>query len=174
MDSGRCPLPGWHVSGPDSASGAGISASGYGRRRADDLGRYLHLTIKCKGAKLFPGGSTRLPSEGKSRIQVLQGTLDLIVLRTLRSLGPQHAYGIASRLEQVSADLLKLNQGTLYPALVRLEQQGWIKGKWGKTENGREAKYYAITKAGVKALGEETERWRQLSGLVEKLLGEES
>jgi transcriptional regulator len=88
-------------------------------------------------------------------------------------MGPQHAYGIASRLEQVSEDLLKLNQGTLYPALVRLEQQCWIKGKWDKTENGREAKYYSITKAGVKALGEETARWRQLSGLVEKLLGGE-
>jgi PadR family transcriptional regulator PadR len=115
-----------------------------------------------------------LPSEAKSRIQVLQGTLDLIILRTLSSMGPQHAYGIAARLEQVSQDLLKLNQGTLYPALVRLEQQGWIKGKWNKTENGRDAKYYAITKAGLKALGEETQRWRQLSGLVEKLLGEES
>ena len=115
-----------------------------------------------------------MPSEGKPRIQVLQGTLDLIVLRTLASMGPQHAYGIAARLEQVSGDLLKLNQGTLYPALVRLEQQGWIKGHWDKTENGREAKYYSITKAGGKALGEETQRWRQLSGLVEKLLGEES
>ena len=115
-----------------------------------------------------------MPSEAKSRIQVLQGTLDLIILRTLSSMGPQHAYGIAARLEQVSQDLLKLNQGTLYPALVRLEQQGWIKGKWNKTENGRDAKYYAITKAGLKALGEETQRWRQLSGLVEKLLGEES
>jgi PadR family transcriptional regulator, regulatory protein PadR len=115
-----------------------------------------------------------LPSEAKSRIQVLQGTLDLIILRTLATMGPQHAYGIAARLEQVSEDLLKLNQGTLYPALVRLEQQGWIKGKWNKTENSREAKYYAITKAGLKALGEETQRWRQLSGLVEKLLGEES
>ena len=110
----------------------------------------------------------------KSRIQVLQGTLDLIVLRTLANLGPRHAYGIAARLEQVSEDLLKLNQGTLYPALVRLDQQGWIKGKWGTTENGREAKYYAITKSGLKALGEETQRWRQMSGLVEKLLGEES
>jgi DNA-binding PadR family transcriptional regulator len=70
--------------------------------------------------------------------------------------------------------LLKLNQGTLYPALVRLEQQGWIKGKWGTTENGREAKYYSITKAGLKALDEETERWRQLSSLMEKLLNEES
>jgi len=115
-----------------------------------------------------------LASEGKPRIQVLQGTLDLIVLRTLASMGPQHAYGIAARLEQVSGDLLKLNQGTLYPALVRLEQQGWINGRWDKTENGREAKYYSITKAGTKALGEETQRWRQLSGLVEKLLGEES
>jgi PadR family transcriptional regulator PadR len=115
-----------------------------------------------------------LPSEAKSRIQVLQGTLDLIILRTLSSMGPLHAYGIAARLEQVSEDLLKLNQGTLYPALVRLEQQGWIKGRWDKTENGREAKYYAITKAGLKALGEETQRWRQLSGLVEKLLGGES
>ena len=105
---------------------------------------------------------------------MLQGTLDLIVLRTLSSMGPQHAYGIASRLEQVSEDLLKLNQGTLYPALVRLEQQGWIKGKWNKTENGRDAKYYAITKAGLKALGAETQRWRQLSGMVDKLLGEES
>src|SRR5690349_13375014 len=93
------------------------------------------------------GGSTRLASEGKPRIQVLQGTLDLIVLRTLASMGPQHAYGIAARLEQVSGDLLKLNQGTLYPALVRLEQQGWINGRWDKTENGREAKYYSITKA---------------------------
>jgi transcriptional regulator len=109
-----------------------------------------------------------------SRIQILQGTLDLVVLRTLHSLGPRHAYGIAARLEQVSGDLLKLNQGTLYPALVRLEQQGWIKGKWDTTESGREAKYYAITKAGLKALGEETQRWRQLAGLMEKLLGEES
>jgi len=105
---------------------------------------------------------------------VLQGTLDLIVLRTLASMGPQHAYGIAARLQQVSKDLLRLNLGTLYPALVRLEQQGWTKGKWDKTANGREAKYYSITKAGLKALGQETQRWRQLSGLVEKLLGEES
>lgn len=119
-------------------------------------------------------GKSRGASRSTSRNQVLQGTLDLIVLRTLASMGPQHAYGIAARLEQVSGELLKLNQGTLYPALVRLEQQAWIKGKWDKTQNGREAKYYAITKAGLKALGAETERWRQMSGLVEKLLGEES
>ena len=106
-------------------------------------------------------------------MQVLQGTLDLIVLRTLATMGPQHAYGIASRLQQISEDLLNLNQGTLYPALVRLEQQGWIQGTWGTTESNREAKFYAITRAGQKALGEETERWRQLSGLMEKLLTEE-
>src|SRR5580658_2642230 len=144
------------------------------RHAASSAEPMLHLTIKCTMRETDYGGTTRLSSEGKSRMQVLQGTLDLIVLRTLQSLGPQHAYGIAARLEQVSGDLLKLNQGTLYPALVRLEQQGWIKGKWDKTENGREAKYYALTKAGLKALGEETERWRQLSGLVEKLLSEES
>jgi PadR family transcriptional regulator PadR len=115
-----------------------------------------------------------MSSERKSKIQVLQGTLDLIVLRTLATMGPQHAYAIAGRLQQISEDLLNLNQGTLYPALVRLEQQGWIKGAWGTTESKREAKFYAITRAGQKALGEETERWRQLSGLVEKLLSEGS
>src|SRR5262249_15893775 len=115
-----------------------------------------------------------MPSEAKTRTQVLQGTLDLIVLRTLATMGPQHAYTIATRLQQVSEDSLTLNQGTLYPALVRLEQQGWIKGTWGNTENNREPKHYAITKAGQKALKLETERWRLLSGLVEKLLWEES
>ena len=112
-----------------------------------------------------------MPSED-SKIAVLQGTLDLIVLRTLATMGRQHAYAIATRLEQVSDDLLRLNQGTLYPALVRLEQQGRIKGAWGRTESNREAKYYAITKAGEKALAEETRRWRQMSGLVEKVLSE--
>jgi transcriptional regulator len=101
---------------------------------------------------------------------VLQGTLDLIVLRTLSTLGPQHAYGIATRVQQLSDDLVNLNQGTLYPALVRLEQEGWIKGAWGKTENNREARYYSITKTGAKALEEETLRWRRISGLMEKLL----
>lgn len=113
-----------------------------------------------------------MPSESAGRIAVLQGTLDLIVLRTLQSMGPQHAYSIATRLQQISDELLQLNQGTLYPALVRLEQQGRIKGSWGKTESNREAKFYAITKAGEKALEEETRRWRQMSGLVEKLLTE--
>jgi transcriptional regulator len=114
-----------------------------------------------------------MPGKDKDPIQLLQGTLDLIVLRTLASLGPQHAYQIASRLQQISDRLLNLNQGTLYPALVRLDQYGWIKGAWGKTENNREAKYYTITKAGQKALSDETARWRKMAGLVERLLVEE-
>ncbi|HZQ50968.1 MAG TPA: PadR family transcriptional regulator [Bryobacteraceae bacterium] len=113
-----------------------------------------------------------MASEDSDKIVVLQGTLDLIVLRTLETMGPQHAYAIATRLEQISDKLLRLNQGTLYPALARLEQQGRIKGTWGKTESNREAKFYSITKAGQKALAEETRRWRRMSGLVEKLLTE--
>jgi PadR family transcriptional regulator PadR len=104
------------------------------------------------------------------RVEILQGTLDLIVLRALATMGPQHAYGLAARLEQVSEHPLTLNQGTLYPALVRLEQSGWIKGTWQKTENNRDAKYYAITKAGTRQLEKETVRWRRLAGLVDKLL----
>jgi transcriptional regulator len=103
---------------------------------------------------------------------LLQGTLDLIVLRTLQTMGDQHAYAIATRLEQVSEDLLRLNQGTLYPALVRLEQQGHIKGAWGKTPSNRDAKFYSITASGNKALEAETARWRRMSGLVERLLNE--
>ena len=114
-----------------------------------------------------------MPSEEKESIQLLQGTLDLIVLRTLASMGPQHAYQIANRLQQVSESLLNLNQGTLYPALIRLEQYGWIKGTWGRTESNREAKYYAISKAGEKALNQETLRWRRMAGLVERLLVED-
>jgi PadR family transcriptional regulator PadR len=106
-------------------------------------------------------------------IPILQGTLDLMILRTLATMGPQHAYGIANRLQQISEDTLNLNQGTIYPALVRLEQHGWTRGSWGLTENNREAKFYSITKAGSNALVEETARWRQMAGVVEKLLAEE-
>ena len=111
-----------------------------------------------------------MPSERDDRVALLQGTLDLIVLRALATMGPQHAYGLAGRLAQVADHPLNLNQGTLYPALVRLDQKGWIKGTWQRTESNREAKYYAITKSGLKALGKETERWRRLAGLVDKLL----
>src|SRR6185295_11392435 len=108
------------------------------------------------------------------RIELLPGTLDLIVLRALSTIGPQHAYGLASRLEQMADHPLLLNQGTLYPALVRLEQKGWIKGNWQKTENNRDAKYYAITTAGLRALEKETERWKRLAGLVDRLLIDEA
>ena len=104
------------------------------------------------------------------RVELLQGTLDLIVLRSLSTMGPQHAYGLAARLAQVAEHSFELNQGTLYPALVRLEQRGFIKGTWQKTESNRDAKYYAITKAGVRALEKQTRRWRRLAGLVDKLL----
>jgi PadR family transcriptional regulator PadR len=115
-----------------------------------------------------------MTSEQNPRVELLQGTLDLIVLRALTTMGPQHAYGLAARLEQMADHPFSLNQGTLYAALVRLEQNGWIKGTWQTTENNREAKYYAVTKAGARALQKETERWRRLAGLVNKLLLGES
>lgn len=96
-----------------------------------------------------------------------------MILRTLATMGPQHAYGIAERLLQISDDALNLNQGTIYPALVRLEQHGLTRGSWERTENNREARYYTITKAGLKALKEETVRWRQRAGVVERLPAEE-
>ena len=113
---------------------------------------------------------TGMPSGEKESIELLQGTLDLIVLRALSTMGPLHSYALANRLEQVSDHPLSLNQGTLYPALIRLEQKGLIKGSWGKTESNRDAKYYRITKAGERELTRQTARWRRLAGLVDKLL----
>jgi transcriptional regulator len=103
-------------------------------------------------------------------VELLQGTLDLIVLRALSTMGPLHAYALAERLAQVSDHPLSLNQGTLYPALVRLEQKGLIKGAWSRTESNREAKFYRITKSGQAEHQRQTERWRRLAGLVDKLL----
>jgi len=105
---------------------------------------------------------------------VLQGTLDLMVLRTLKAMGPLHAYAIASRLQQASSNALKLNQGTLYPALVRLEQQGHIAGAWGRSETNHEARFYSLTPAGTKRLAAEARRWQQLAGMMARLLGEEA
>ena len=111
-----------------------------------------------------------MPSGEAKSIELLQGTLDLIVLRALSTMGPLHSYALASRLAQVSDHPLSLNQGTLYPALVRLEQKGLIKGSWSKTESNREAKFYRITKRGERGLKVQAERWRRLAGLVDKLL----
>ena len=105
-------------------------------------------------------------------VELLQGTLDLIVLRALSTMGPLHAYALATRLAQVSDHPLSLNQGTLYPALVRLEQKGLIKGAWGRTGSNREAKFYRITKSGESELKRQAEKWQRLSGLVNKLLAE--
>ena len=115
-----------------------------------------------------------MASKDDDRVELLQGALDLIVLQALSTMGPQHAYGLAARLEQVADHPLMLNQGTLYPALVRLEQKGWIKGDWQKTENNRDAKYYAVTRAGSKAVTKQSERWYRLAGLVDKLFLKES
>ena len=115
-----------------------------------------------------------MPSEQGDRVELLQGTLDLIVMRALATMGRQHAYGLAARLEQVADHPFPLNQGTLYAALVRLEQRGWIRGTWQRTEAGREAKYYSLTKAGLRALEKQTERWRRLATFVDKLLIEQS
>jgi transcriptional regulator len=107
--------------------------------------------------------------EGKS--EVLQGTLDLMVLKTLASMGSLHGYGIARRIEQVSEDILQLNQGTIYASLLRLQQMGWISASWGISENNRKAKYYSITRSGRKQLSAETENWKRVSGVIGRVLG---
>jgi transcriptional regulator len=104
------------------------------------------------------------------RGEVLQGTLDLIVMKTLDAMGPQHGYGIAQRIQQVSEDLLKLNQGTLYPALLRLEQRGWINSKWGVSDNNRRAKYYSLTRSGRKQLSSEEKSWERMAAVIARLL----
>ena len=105
------------------------------------------------------------------KTDVLQGTLILLVLRTLEALGPLHGYGIARRIEQISGDLLHLNQGTLYPALLRMEQEGWISGKWGASEKNRQAKFYSLTAAGRKQLAQETGDWQRMAATIERFLG---
>lgn len=105
-----------------------------------------------------------------SREDILHGTLDLLVLKTLESLGPLHGFGIARRIEQVSEDLLYLNQGTLYPALLRLQQKGWISSKWGVSDNNRRARFYSLTKSGRKQLAQEAESWERMVGIITRLL----
>ena len=112
-------------------------------------------------------------SESTSRMDVLQGTLDLLVLKTLAGLGPLHGYGIARRIEQVSEDLLALNQGTLYPALLRLEQQGWISSEWGLSENNRRARFYSLTETGRLQLESEISRWRRMSAAVNAIISDD-
>ncbi|HTL68667.1 MAG TPA: PadR family transcriptional regulator [Lacunisphaera sp.] len=105
-----------------------------------------------------------------TRTDLLQGTLDLLVLKTLAALGPLHGFGIARRIEQVSGDQVLLNQGTIYPALVRLEDQGWIESEWGTSENNRRARFYAITAAGRKQLKDEVANWQRVAALVNAVI----
>jgi PadR family transcriptional regulator PadR len=105
-----------------------------------------------------------------SKAEVLQGTLDLLILKTLDMLGPLHGFGIARRIQQTSADMLQLNQGTLYPALVRLEQRGWIRSKWGISDNNRRARFYSLTKSGKKQLAVETRDWERMASLITRML----
>jgi transcriptional regulator len=110
----------------------------------------------------------------RDRADVLQGTLDLMVLKTLDAMGPIHGYGIAQRIGQISENLLQLNQGTLYPALLRLEQRGWIAAEWGISENNRKAKYYSLTRAGRKQLAAETQNWERMASIIGRLLRTEA
>jgi len=106
----------------------------------------------------------------KEKTDVLHGSLAFMVLRTLDTLGPQHGWGIARRIEQLSGDALALNQGTLYPALLRLQQMGWITSKWGASDNNRRARFYAITRAGKKQLAAEAENWERISGIIARFV----
>ena len=107
------------------------------------------------------------------KLDILQGTLDLMVLRTLSTMGARHGYGIARRIEQVSGDTLILNQGTIYISLVRLHQRGWIRSKWGVSENNRRARYYSITRAGQKQLAAQMETWERVAAVMGRVLADE-
>jgi transcriptional regulator len=107
---------------------------------------------------------------GEQKSDVLQGTLDLMVLKTLESMGPLHGYGIARRIEQVSANSLSMNQGTIYPALLRLEQRGWIKSEWGTSETNRRAKFYSLSRTGRKQIEHEIENWERIAATMARFL----
>jgi len=111
---------------------------------------------------------------GKGKLDLLQGSLDLMVLQTLEAMGPLHGYGIARRIEQASGNEVLLNQGTIYASLVRLQQRGWIAAKWGTSDNNREAKFYSITKAGQKQLARDTAYWQRLAAVMGRVLGMQS
>jgi PadR family transcriptional regulator, regulatory protein PadR len=110
----------------------------------------------------------------KKTSEVLQGTLDLMILKTLHALGPLHGFGLARRIEQVSRDVLQLNEGTVYTSLLRLQQQGWIAAEWGTSENNRKAKFYSITRRGQKQLEVETENWDRISAVIRRVLRQEA
>jgi PadR family transcriptional regulator PadR len=123
-----------------------------------------------KGLMASSRGTRTEGSVDTKKSDVLRGTLDLMILKTLHALGPLHGFGIARRLEQVSRDVLQLNEGTVYTSLLRLQQQGWIKAEWGTSENNRKAKFYSITARGRKQLEAETENWERISSVIRRVL----
>jgi transcriptional regulator len=125
-------------------------------------------TLQRSSSSFFAISKGVAVADGKS--EVLQGTLDLMILKTLHALGPLHGSGIARRIEQLSEDVLQLNEGTVYTSLLRLQQQGWIASEWGTSENNRRARFYSITKRGLKQLALETENWERISGVIGRVL----
>jgi PadR family transcriptional regulator PadR len=140
-----------------------VTDAPHGRRRSYLLTSHRSLRYSYAVAK----GRATAPA----KTAVLQGTLDLMVLKTLESMGPQHGYGIARRIEQISDAVLKLNEGTVYASLMRLQHQGWISASWGTSENSRRAKFYTITRIGRRQLTQETETWERIAGVIRRLLG---
>jgi PadR family transcriptional regulator len=124
----------------------------------------------AKGESAILFAMTKGKSDINKKSEVLQGTLDLMILKTLQAMGPLHGFGIARRLEQLSEEVLRLNEGTVYTSLLRLQQEGWIAAEWGASENNRKAKFYSITKRGLKQLARETEDWERISGVIDRLL----
>jgi len=152
-----------------------VSAPGWPFRNfrfAANFGRILHKLALCTLHRdrdnIFV--MTKGQPAGAEKSEVLQGTLDLMILKTLYALGPLHGFGIARRIEQLSQDVLKLNEGTVYTSLLRLQQQGWIDSEWGVSENNRKAKFYSITRRGLKQLTIETENWERISGVIGRVL----
>jgi PadR family transcriptional regulator PadR len=127
--------------------------------------RSFHLLLSQRKCEILPVGKPKVNSMGK-KSDVLQGTLALMVLKTLDVLGPLHGYGIARRIEQISGDLLAVNQGTLYPVLLKLEQEGAVASEWGASENNRRARFYRLTRAGHKQLRAETQGWEQTAAII--------
>jgi PadR family transcriptional regulator, regulatory protein PadR len=133
------------------------------KRRSASYGQSIgDLDTLCAMSKGRPGAP--------KRSEVLQGTLDLMILKTLQAMGPLHGFGIARRLEQLSQEVLQLNEGTVYTSLLRLRQEGWIAAEWGSSENNRKARFYSITKSGIKRLAEETEDWERISRVIGRVL----
>jgi transcriptional regulator len=130
----------------------------------------MNLLTFCLWRAHYRSTINRRADVPDSKSDVLQGTLDLMVLKTLEAMGSLHGYGLARRIEQVSGNTVSLNQGTIYPALLRLEQRGWVKSEWGVSENGRRAKFYSLTRMGRKQIEQETENWKRTAATMARFL----